>query len=225
MDKDRYAINGILYREIIPLSHYSTVSSSPCQVYPSEYAYRDDSVSRAESGSANCRMYPAGILQGGLHAEDYIHCDGTQLVLADSDLGREQNNIVDYYVWSTGSTEQLLFIFPTRASLTTITLHYYSDSARGLPRLRFYAVPDDFEVWDALTTSIPRVNIAAVAPDAGRRNVSINVNFNTKRVSMYNFSSTYSLAVSEVEFFKRKSLDIAVVLIGLQIKVMPMQVK
>ena len=84
MDKDRYAINGTLYREIIPLSHYSTVSSSPCQVYPSEYAYRHDSVTRAESGSANCRRYPLGNLQeSGIHAEQYIHCNGTRLRLID----------------------------------------------------------------------------------------------------------------------------------------------
>ena len=63
MDKDRYAINRTLYREIIPLSHYSTVSSSSCQVYPSEYAYCHDSVSRAERASDNCRRYPLGNLQ------------------------------------------------------------------------------------------------------------------------------------------------------------------
>ena len=73
----------------------------------------------------------------------------------------------------TGSNGQLLFIFPTAVSLTTITLHYYSDNIRGLPRLRFYAVPDDFDVWDAPTTSYPHVDVALVPPGgepAGRRN-------------------------------------------------------
>ena len=99
---------------------------------------------------------------------------------------------------------QLLFIFPTRVNLTTITLHYYSDTIRGLPRLRFYAVPDNFDIWDAPSASYSRVDIAAVPPDgepAGRRNVSVNVNFNTKRILMYKFSSSFILAVSEVEFF------------------------
>ena len=54
-------------------------------------------------------------------------------------------------MWSAGRGGQLLFIFPTRVSLTTITLHYYSDSVPGLPRLRFYAVPDDFNARDAPT--------------------------------------------------------------------------
>ena len=88
--------------------------------------------------------------------------------------------------------------------MTTITLHYYSDSVRGLPRLRFYAVPDDFDVWDAPTSGTPNVRVAAVPPGgepAGRRSISISVNFNTKRVLMYKYSSSYQLSVSEAEFF------------------------
>ena len=106
-----------------------------------------------------------------------------------------------------GRDGQLLFIFPTRVSLTTITLHYYSDSDQGFSRLRFYAVPDDFDVWDAPTTSTPHVDVAAVQGRelTGRRNVSINVNFNTKKVLMYKYSSSYQFAVSEVEFFKCES--------------------
>ena len=161
-------------------------TATSCQVYPSEYAYHDDSVYRTESHSANCRRYPIIYgLQAGIHSSDYIHCDGTQLKLADTNLGSEQPfRSSSHYQWIAGSYEQLLFILPTRVSLTTITLHYYSDSVRGLPRLRFYAVPDDFDVWDSPTTSHPRVDVASVPPGgepAGHRSVSINVNFNTKK--------------------------------------------
>ena len=181
--------------------------ATSCQVYPSEYAYCDESVNRAESASANCRRYPPGTLEGGIHPEDFIHCDGTQLKLTDSDLGQEQYSSSDYYVWPIGRDGQLLFILPTRVSLTTITLHYYSDSVRGLPRLTFYAVPDDFGIWDTLTTSTPHVDVAAVQrrEPTGHRNVSINVNFSTKKVLMYKYSSSYQFAVSEVEFFKCES--------------------
>ena len=184
---------------------YSTALATPCQVYPSEYAYEDDSVTRAESVSANCRRYP--VISGlplGLHSTDFTHCDGTQLKLADSNLGSEQFSSSSYYQWHAGSAEQLLFIFPTRVSLTTITLHYYSDSVRGRPRLRFYAVPDDFDVWDTLTVGTPFVGIVSDTPDgepADRRNVTINVNFNTRKILMYKFSSSLSFALSEVEFF------------------------
>ena len=88
--------------------------------------------------------------------------------------------------------------------MATITLHYYSDSVRGLPRLRFYAVPDHFNIWDAVRTRYRYVEVAAVPPSgepAGRRCVSIDVNFNTKKVLMYKFGSNFQFAVSEVEFF------------------------
>ena len=181
--------------------------ATSCQVYPSEYAYHDDTVTRSETGSANCRRYPPDTLPVGIHPEDYTHCDGTQLKLADSDIGSEQYQDSDYYVWPIGRDGQLLFILPTRVSLTTITLYYYSDSDLGFPRLTFYAAPDDFDVWDIPTTSTPRVDVAAVQDRelTGRRNVSINVNFSTKKVLMYKISSSYRFAVSEVEFFKYES--------------------
>ena len=176
-------------------------------MYPSEYAYHGDSVTRAESASANCRRYPAGNLQGGIFPEHYIHCDGTQLRLNDSDHGQEQYSSSAYYVWPAGRDRQLLFILPTIVSLTTITLHYYSGSDQGFPRLSFYAVPDDFDIWDAPTTSYAHVDVAAVQgrEPTGRRNASINVSFNTKKVLMYIYSSSYQFAVSEVEFFKCES--------------------
>ena len=138
--------------------------------------------------------------------QQYIHCDGTQLLLSDSNLGSEQYQTNEYYQWSASpeTNTQLSFIFPTRVSLTTITLHYYSDNFRGLPRLRFYAVPDDFDIWDIPSTSLPHVDVAAVPPGgepAGRRNVSINVKFNTKKILMYKHSSTLVFTISEVEFF------------------------
>ena len=124
-------------------------------------------------------MYLAGIC----YSEHYIHCDGKQLKLTDSNYGQEQYQGTDYYTWPACSDGQLLFTFPTRVSLTTITLHYYSDSDRGRPRLRFYAVPDDFDIWDVSTQGTnPYVGIASVPPGgepAGRRNIRINVNFNT----------------------------------------------
>ena len=183
----------------------STAHVTACHVYPSEYAYRDNSVSRAESASANCRSYP--IIHGlpaGIFSSDYIHCDGTQLKLADSHLGSERPfSSSSHYQWSSRSDAQLLFIFPTRVSLTTITLRYYSDCVRGLPRLKFYAVHHDFDVWDVPTTNTPHVYVTSVPPGgepAGHRNVDINVNFNTNKVLMYKFSSFFQFAVSEVEF-------------------------
>ena len=145
-----------------------------------------------------------------MHPEHYIHCDGTQLKLADYNLGQEQYQKGDYYEWRSGNAAQLLFIFPARVFLTTITLHYYSDSVRGLPRLRVYAVPDDFGVWDVPDTNFPHVDVvdSDVRPGrepAGRRSVNTTVNFNTKEVLMFKYGSNFPLAVSEVEFFCHSS--------------------
>ena len=176
-------------------------------MYPSEYAYRSDSVIGTERDSANCRYYPGG-LSFTTWSEYYIHYDGTQLRLTDSDIGSEQYTTSDYYVWLAETrSSPLLFIFPTRVNLTTITLHYYSDSVRGLPRLRFYAVPDDFDVWDAPLSSYSHVDIyiAAVPPSeepAGHRNVSITVTYYhyTSKLSLVKFASSYPFQVSELEY-------------------------
>ena len=181
--------------------------SSSYQVYPSEYAYRNDSVIRAESVSANCTRYPP---RGGDRDIVYFHCDGEQLRLSDSDTGSNtEYTATSYYVWSAKNFEQLLFIFPTRVSLTTITLHYYSDSVRGRTRLRFYTVGDNFNVWDS-PINVPFVGIGSIPPGGepiGGRNVTIKVNnhFNTTKVLMGKLMSDFQFAVSEVEFFSSNS--------------------
>ena len=188
---------------MLVMSCSSTVLATSCKVLPSEYAYRDNSVTRAENASANCGRYPP---RDGDMAIIYIHCDGDQLTLSDSDRGSNtEYTATSYYVWNAGSYEQLLFIFPTRVSLTTITLHYYSDSVRGRPRLRFYDVPDNFDVWDALSGH-PYVGFTEVQPGTepvGHRGISvnININFDTKKVLMSKLTSTFYFALSEVEFF------------------------
>ena len=179
-------------------------------MYPSEYAYQRGSVYEMERSSANCRRYASGLetIIPSIYTENYIHCDGTQLRLTDSVYGSEQYSSSDYYLWGAESSSQLLFIFPTRVNLTTITLHYYSDNIRGLPRLRFWSVPDDFDVWDAPRASYSYVGVAAVPPGggpAGRRNVSVKFDFMsiTKyyKIVMHKSSSSFAFSVSEVEFF------------------------
>ena len=197
-------MNVYNYQLLISLTLFAALANDSCQANPSEYAFLGNSVFRSERSSANCRPYASG-LEAHVVTENYTHCDGTQLRLSDSDLGSEQYSSSDYYVWNNGSTSQLLFIFPTRVNLTTITLHYYSDNIRGLPRLRFFNVSYDFSVWNALSASFSRVDIAAVPPGgepAGHMNVSVNFNFmNVKKVLLYKLSSSYIFAASEVEFF------------------------
>ena len=134
----------------------------------------------------------------------YTNCSGEPLKLSDSDSGSNMEYRADsHYVWIANKDGRLLFSFPTRVSLTIITLHYYSNSDRGLPRLRFYAVPDGFNVWNDPTTSSSTADIAAVPPGGepvGHSCISINVTFSTMKVLMYKFSSSFLLAMSEVDF-------------------------
>ena len=160
-------------------------------MYPSEYAYRENSIHGTETDSANCRNYPSSLYN--IRSEDYIHCDGTPLRLTDSDIGSEQFTPSDYYVWLSDERSQLLFIFRTRVNLTTITLHYYSTSVRGLPRLRFWAVPDDFDIWNASIASYRYVDVATVPPGEepiSRRNISTSIAVNTRKILLYKFSSS-----------------------------------
>ena len=176
-------------------------TSNYSRVYPSAYSYHGDSVYRSERPNANCRQYG---LNRYADTDQYVYCGGTQLRLTDSHYGSEQYTASsEYYVWTGGSRSQLLFIFPTRVNMTTITLHYYTDSVRGLPRLRFYAVPDGFDIWDAPTSSYNYVDVVSVPPDeepVGRRNITIATTLNTKKVLMYKFTSSFAFAMSEVEF-------------------------
>ena len=202
-------MNVYHYQLLTCLALFAAFADYSCQeVYPSEYAYLRNSVLESEGSSANCRPYESGLetIIPSTYSENYNHCDGTQLRLTDSDLGSEQYSSSDYYLWNARTSErQLLFIFPTRVNLTTITLHYYSGNTRSLPTLRLSAVPDDFDVWDAVSASYSRADIAAVPPDgepAGLRNVSVNLDFmNVMKVLLYKSSSSYMFAASEVEFF------------------------
>ena len=148
----------------------------------------------------------AGGADRSIYPENYVHCDGTQLRLTDSDYGSEQFTASDYYVWIGNETRshQLLFIFPTRVNLTNITLHYYSDSDRGLPRLTFRAVPDNFNIWDSPPASNSHVEVATVGPNGeptGQRNLSISFSFMTKKILLYKYRSAFNFAMSEIEFF------------------------
>ena len=174
-------------------------------MYPSEYAYRSDSVYRNESASANCRNYPSG-LASNAGSENYIHCNGTQLRLTDSDIGSQQYTSSDYYVWiaDESGNQQLLFTFPMKVNVANITLHYYHTSVRVLPGLRFWAVPDDFDAWDAPISSYSYVDVAEVPPSEnspGQRNVTIALVVITKKILMVKLRSSFSFALSEIKFF------------------------
>ncbi len=116
-----------------------------------------------------------------------------------------------------------------RASMLSAINQCDSDSFQHLPRLRFYAVLDDFDIWDALATNIPHVDVASVPPGgepAGRRNVSISVNFITHKMPMYKFNSNFVFSASEFQFFTCNSKQLACMYMyyqALRLAIFPLQ--
>ena len=184
-----------------------------CKVEPKEYSYKDNSVIRTVSEGNNCIRYDQGDNNGDpVDTTQYIHCHGSNL-LTDSDTGPSQydGSRTPLYIWTSSKAQQLLFVLPTTTNLAMITLHYYSgyyqgSHKAGLPRLRLFAVPDDFDVWDAsIANSRFSVVVSMMSPEeqrpARRRSVSISFNSNTMKVLIVKIGSDFHFAVSEVEFF------------------------
>ena len=186
------------------LSSFTTAFGASCKTEPTEYSYKDSSVIRPVR--SNCMKYAS--TSDNVDAIQYIHCDGNKL-LTDSNIGPSQydSSRTPLYIWTSSNSQRLLFVFPTTTTLAMITLHYYSgyyqgNHRAGLPRMRFYAVPDDFDVWDAVIGSPFTIVVSAVSPEeerpAGRRSVNINFNFSTKKVLMVKLGSDFHLAVGHV---------------------------
>ena len=183
-----------------------------CKAEPTEYSYEDTSVIRTIGEENNCIRYDPTDNDGDqVDATRYVHCHGNK-VLTDSNVGSSQydSSRTPLYVWTSSTSQRILFVFPATTTFTMITLHYYSGNYQGshkagLPRLLFYAVTDNFDAWDAVAGSSFRVEVSAVSPreeqPAGRTSVSINFNSSTKKVLMVKTRSDFHLAVSEVEFF------------------------
>ena len=179
---------------------FSTAHATSCQVYPSEYAYRDDSVSltRFESASANSRNYPPGDQKQSISPKDYIYCNGTQLKLTDSNLGQEQCQIISGVLGVMSNccsySPQVSPWLPSHCSTTVTVTKVFPDWDSMLYQMTLISgIP-----------SSPSVNVAAVPPDGEPTDLGmlVNINFNTKKVLMYEYGSSFVFAVSEVEFFK-----------------------
>ena len=52
-----------------------------------------------------------------------------------------------FYIWGE-APGQLLFEFPTTVNFSSITIHFQYNAMYAQPKLRFYAVPDTFNVGD-----------------------------------------------------------------------------
>ena len=72
------------------------------RVFPTEYAYHRNSVTRSEMDSANCMNYPSTLGgMSGVHSEHYIYCYGTQLL--------PLSMMASYHVWYFQVSDSVFF--------------------------------------------------------------------------------------------------------------------
>ena len=119
---------------------------------------------------------------------------------------------------------------PCRVTLTSITLHYYSDSQRGLPPLALFAVPDYFEPWGPIHESSKHVDIDAVPPGKRlgiRRYVNLTVDFNstTKVLMITDNDIFYEFSLCEVEFRECKNASMYICIIRRFLYCLYLQIK
>ncbi len=150
---------------------------------------------------------PLGDVDTSSVNSQYVSCEGpTRITDSENSILAFTHETHDsVYIW--GSEEdRVLFTFSTEKSFNSLAIHYFSNSDnQGLPKLKFYAVPDDFEVQDALKNEYLMAIIDEVRPgreNEGLCNKSKAVNFQSSKILMTKgYTKTYQFYVSEVEFF------------------------
>ncbi len=159
-----------------------------------------------KSGDSQCT--PLGSLAVDTASDSqYVSCEGlTRITNADKSLPSfTQDSLNSVYIWPS-QEDKVLFTFSEQKQIDSLAIHYYSNfDNQGLPKLRFYAVPEDFEVQDEVKSSYPMSIIDEVRPrreQEGLRNKSRTVAFQTSKILMTKSDTkNYQFYLSEVEFF------------------------
>ena len=170
-------------------------------MFPQELAYKSDNFLHQDDASCIPYTSDAAPTTPTVDPTQYVHCS-QPTTITDSNTGPPT------YVWGEASGK-LLLIFSNEISFENITIYYISDTtAQGRPKLRIYAVPDNFQVWDEPTTSYPSRVFDEIMPggeEEGVRKVPNSndgiVTFNTSRVLIEKLveTKTYNFSISEVE--------------------------
>ena len=173
------------------------------QVHPVSVAIRNEVVGLEDE---NCIPLTSPDVSSASSVE-FVHCHHPTRI-TDSDKSQPtftQDTHNSVYIWPS-RPDQVLFTFSSRKLINSITLHYYSnEDNQGLPKLRFFAVPEDFKVTDRPSSSYPTRVLDAVFPGdegSGLRNKTMDVPFNTTKILMTKgFTKNYQFYLSEIEFF------------------------
>lgn len=183
-----------------------------CQVYPESYTLDPNELENPVtfgSSSSNCTTSEHGY-------QSFITCSHPS-ILTDSYHGTglylTPTDIISNHIWRENKTLQVLFSFSTTTALTRMNLYYYKGhhimNVYGMPALRFYALPDDFEFGSDLPNNTEIIHNVSICLGRnyfhGRHSFKkINVSQRTEssKVLMAKISAGSELfALSEVEFF------------------------
>lgn len=151
-------------------------------VQPVSYSYLN--------GSFCCQDFEANgcVVDRNIDTQTYISC--TSSLLSDNSLGPANFNESmnkGYYIWNnSGQRQVMLFTFSQNITLTNIEIVYYY-YGRGRPKLRFYLVEDNFQVWDAINNnriSITLDNDVLGENNTGRQTSTKRLNGITSKIAM-----------------------------------------
>lgn len=129
--------------------------------------------------------------------------------LTDSDIGSETEVDRDYFEWDSKTAFEILFTFSSEVSLTSITLSYFYGLGKGtiygLPDLRFFALPDDYEFGSNLTSGSILLHVGSITKflpgSRTTENFKIPRPMTTKKLVLERNSQGYRCAFSEIKFF------------------------
>ena len=181
--------------------HLTLAQSDTCNsVHPVSYSYLDGSFTSLESTAAAHCATP-------ITRDELVYLTCTSSALTDGDPGPANFTGTDseeYYIWDNSKvSQQMLFTFARNFSLTAIRINYYY-FRNGKPKLRFYLVEDDFQVWDSTTadhTSTTFDNMRLEENSTERRIDTNTVHGIVSKILLVSvFDKRYRTVLSEVTF-------------------------
>ena len=172
------------------------VLTQSCGINPQSISYSNQSF---DTGT-----HPIDCEVENVSGRVYMHCSNT--VLTDGYRGPANFNEGDtrpYYIWDKPQKQRLLFTFPRTISLTSIILYYYHSINYALPKVRFFPIGDDFQIWDQVPNDVLSTTIGPVGSSQymGKASIAVNLTASiSKLLMLVEMHKSYGLALSEIEF-------------------------
>ena len=128
------------------------------QVFPGTISYQSSNFDHTVTDS--CTPYPSNTsAPQGINPTEYVRCNHPTTITDD-------NTGPPFYIWGE-APGHLLLEFPTPTNFSSIMIYYQYNATYALAKLRIYAVPDSFSVWDLPDNSYESRGFDEVRPGVG----------------------------------------------------------